>query len=173
MAMDARLANKLRLSTFALLAFVLLGSFAAYVKMVQVSHLSEQVAAERIPALNAVRDLRVSELGASTSLKSYVLFGSDPAMAQRYSEEIQTYRNSARETVADIARLRPTYDSIVGADKMNSLLDQYHQVEASEKEVQTLAIGQGSDGTSKAFDLLQGQVATQKRKLHGRRHGGC
>jgi methyl-accepting chemotaxis protein len=47
---DARLANKLRLSTLVLLAFVLLGSFAAYLKMLQVSRLSEQVAAERIPA---------------------------------------------------------------------------------------------------------------------------
>jgi methyl-accepting chemotaxis protein len=64
--MEARLANKLRLSTFVLSGFMLLGSFAAYFKMVQVSRLSERVAAERIPALNAVRDLRVAELGAST-----------------------------------------------------------------------------------------------------------
>jgi methyl-accepting chemotaxis protein len=158
---DARLANKLRLSTFVLLAFVLLGSLAAYLKMRQVSSLSEQVAVERIPALNAVRDLRVSELGASTSLKSYVLFGSDPSMAQRYSAEIQGYRNTAQQVLDTIAHLRPTYDGIVGAEKMSTLLDQYRQIEQSEKQVQTLAIGQGSDGTSKAFDLLQGQVATQ------------
>jgi methyl-accepting chemotaxis protein len=158
---DARLANKLRLSTIVLLAFVLLGSFAAYLKMRQVSDVSEQVAAERIPALNAVRDLRVSELGASTALKSYVLFGADPAMAQRYSSEIETYRASARQVLESISKLRATYDSIVGEEKMTSLLEEYNEIEHSERQVQTLAIGQGSDGTSKAFDLLQGQVATQ------------
>jgi methyl-accepting chemotaxis protein len=100
-------------------------------------------------------------LGASTSLKSYVLFGSDPAMAQRYSAEIETYRSTAQQVLESIARLRPTYDSIIGAEKMTSLLDQYQQLEQSEKQVQMLAIGQGNDGTSKAFDLLQGQVAKQ------------
>jgi len=160
---DARLANKLRLSTLVLLAFVLLGSVAAYLKMRQVSSLSAEVAAERIPALNAVRDLRVSELGASTSLKSYVLFGSDPAMAQRYSAEIESYRSSAHQVVQTIAQLRPVYDEIVGAQKMNRLLDQFQQLEQSEKQAQALAIGQGSDATSKAFDLLQGPVARQSQ----------
>ncbi|MGC2163153.1 MAG: HAMP domain-containing methyl-accepting chemotaxis protein [Silvibacterium sp.] len=158
---DARLSNKLRLSTVVLLAFVLLGSLAAYLKMRQVSSLSEQIAAERIPALNAVRDLRVSELGSSSSLKSYVLFGSDPAMAQRYSAEIGTYHDRAQQVLQTIAQLRPTYDNVVGAQKMTVLLDQYSQLEQSQKQAQTLAIGQGSDATSKAFDLLQDQVARQ------------
>jgi methyl-accepting chemotaxis protein len=158
---DTRLSNKLRLSTLVLLAFVLLGSLTAYLKMRQVSRLSQQIAAERIPALNAVRDLRVSELGASSSLKSYVLFGSDPAMAQRYSAEIEANRSAAQRVLEKITLLRPTYDSVVGAQKMASLLDQYQQLEQSQKQVQALAIGEGSDGVSKAFDLLQGQVATQ------------
>jgi methyl-accepting chemotaxis protein len=162
---DARLSNKLRLSTFVLLAFVLLGSFAAYLKMRQVSSLSEQIAAERIPALNAVRDLRVSELGTSSSLKSYVLFGSDPAMAQRYSAEIETYRGTAQQVLDKITQLRPVYDSVLGAEKMTTLLDQYHQIQQSQKQVQTLAIGQGNDATSKAFDLLQGQVARQSAEF--------
>ncbi len=158
---DARLSNKLRLSTIVLLTFVLLGSFTAYLKMRQVSSMSEQVTSERIPALNAIRDLRVSQLGASASLQSYVLFGSDPAMAQRYSAEIEHYRYTAQQVLQSIAQLRPTYDSIVGAQKMTSLLDQYQEIEQSQKQVQTLAVGQGSDGTSEAFDLLQGQVAKQ------------
>ncbi|MFZ0661319.1 MAG: methyl-accepting chemotaxis protein [Acidobacteriaceae bacterium] len=159
--LDARLANKLRLSTLVLLAFVLLGSFIAYWKMRQVSSLSAEVAVARIPALSAVRELRASELGASTSLKSYVLFGSDPAMAQRYSEEIAGYRETAQQTLQKIAALRPTYDSIVGTQAMTSLLNQYSQIEANENQVQTLVIGQGNAATSKAFDLLQGPVAKQ------------
>jgi len=87
--MNSRLSNKLRLSTLVLLTFVLLGSLVSYMKMRQVSLLSEAVAGTRIPALSTVRDLHVAELGESSALQSYVLFGSDAAMAQRYSSEIQ------------------------------------------------------------------------------------
>ena len=44
MAIRSRLSNKLRLSTLVLLIFVLLGSLVAYMKMRQVSRLSEEVA---------------------------------------------------------------------------------------------------------------------------------
>lgn len=159
--LDARLSNKLRLSTLVLLTFVLLGSLIAYLKMRQVSSLSAEIATQRIPALSAVRDLRAAELGASNALKSYVLFGSDPAMAQRYSAEIADYHEEAQQTLQQIAELRPTYDSIVGAQRMTSLIDQYNQIDQHEKQVQTLVIGQGNDATSRAFDLLQGPVAKQ------------
>lgn len=159
---DARLSNKLRLSTFVLLGFVLLGSVAAYLKIRQVSSLSAAIAAQRIPALDAVRDLRASELGESSSLKSYVLFGAiDPNMAQRYSAEVESYRAVGEKELATIAELRSTYDATVGVEKMTGLLDEYRQLEQSQKQAQSLAIGQGNDATSKAFDLLQGPVATQ------------
>ncbi len=158
---DPRLSNKLRLSTIVLLAFVFLGSLAAYLKMRQVSDLSLRLEAEQIPALNAVRDLRVTELGESSSLKSYVLFGSDPAMAQRYSSEIDSYRAVAKQVLDRIDQLRPTYNSILGPEKMTTLLDQYAQIEQNQKQVQMLAIGQGNDATAKAFNLLQGPLAQQ------------
>ncbi len=162
---DARLSNKLRLSTIVLLAFVLFGSLAAYLKMRQVSNLSQQIAEQQIPALNAVRDLRVSEMGASSSLKSYVLFGSDSSMAQRYSSEIQAYRDEAQQVIQRIGQLMPVYDNVMGPQKMTDLLNEYQQLEQSQKMVQSLAIGQGNDATSKAFDLLQGQVAKQSAEF--------
>jgi methyl-accepting chemotaxis protein len=162
---DSRLSNKLRLSTFVLLAFVLLGSLAAYMKMRQVSRLSEEVAMTRIPALSAIRDLRVAQLGETASLESYVLFGSDPAMAQRYASEIANYRGKGQSLLEAIARLRPTYDSLVGTEKMDALLNQYRELERVHTEIQRLAVGQGSDGTSKAFDLLQGSAAHTSSEL--------
>jgi methyl-accepting chemotaxis protein len=162
---DSRLSNKLRLSTFVLLAFVLLGSLAAYMKMRQVSRLSEDVAMTRIPALSTIRDLRVSQLGEVAALESYVLFGSDPAMAQRYSADIASYRSKAQSSINEIARLRPTYDSLIGTDKMDALLSQYRELERMLAEIQHLAVGQGSDGTSKAFDLLQGTASHTNEEL--------
>jgi methyl-accepting chemotaxis protein len=156
---NSRLSNKLRLSTFVLLAFVLLGSLVAYVKMRQVSRLSEEVAATRIPALSAVRDLHVAELGELSALQSYVLFGADPAMARRYEAEVREYRAKAQTSLGNIARLRSTFDSLVSAKQMDALLDEYRVFDAIEKQVQELAVGHGSDGTGKAFDLLQGPAA--------------
>lgn len=160
--LDARLANKLRLSTIVLLAFVLIGSLLAYLKMAQVTRLSDQIAGEQLPALNAVRDLRASELGASSSLKSYVLFGStDPSLAQRYAAEVDGYYSAARRALDDISRLRPVYDDLLGAGQTDALLSQYQQIERDQKRVQALAIGQGSNSTAQAFNMLQGPVAKE------------
>src|ERR1700758_1529501 len=155
-----RLSNKLRLSTLVMLLFVLLGSLLAYLKMRQVSRLSESVAEARIPALTAVRDLRVFELAELSALQSYVLFGADPAMARRYGAEFQDYRAKAQASLEAIANLRPTYDSIVGAEKGDLLLSQYRTLEDTQRTVAELAVGHGGDGTGKAFDLLQGPAAT-------------
>jgi methyl-accepting chemotaxis protein len=157
--LTSRLSNKLRLSTLVLLVFVLLGSLVAYLKMRQVSRLSEAVAAARIPGLSAVRDLHVAELGELSALQSYVLFGSDPAMAQRYGAEIQEYQIKAQAALGNIAQLRSTYDSLLSAEKMEALLANYRTFEATERQVQELAVGHGSDGTGKAFDMLQGPAA--------------
>ena len=157
--LNSRLSNKLRLSTLVLMAFVLLGSLLAYLKMREVSRLSEAVTTARIPALSAVRDLHVAELGELSALQSYVLFGADAAMAQRYGAELRVYRTKAQAASADIARLRSTYDGLVGAETMETLLSHYRAFEEAETQVQELAVGHGSDGTGKAFDLLQGPAA--------------
>ncbi|MBV8629625.1 MAG: HAMP domain-containing protein [Silvibacterium sp.] len=157
---NSRLSNKLRLSTIVMLFFVLLGSFLAYLKMRQVSRLSESVAEARIPALSAVRDLRIDELGELSALQSYVLFGADAAMAQRYASEFQSYRTKAQSCLEAIAHLRSTYDSIVGAEKIDLLLSQYRSLDEMQRTAADMALGHGSEGTGKAFDLLQGPVAT-------------
>jgi methyl-accepting chemotaxis protein len=157
--MNSRLSNKLRLSTLVLLTFVLLSSLVSYRKMRQVSLLWEAVAGTRIPALSAVRDLHGAELGESSALQSYVLFGSDAAMAQRYSSEIQAYRTNSLSILQRIAQLRSTYDSLVGAEKIDTLSTNTAGDEI-DKQLQNLAVGRGvSDNTSRAFDLLQGPAA--------------
>ena len=153
MAFRSRLSNKLRLSTLVLLVFVLLGSLVAYLKMRQVNGLSEAVAAARIPALSAVRDLHVAELGELSALQSYVLFGADPAMARRYGAELHGYRIEALTALGDIERLRATYDSLVGSERMEMLLSHYRTFEEIEGQVQELAVGHGSDDTGRLVRL--------------------
>ncbi|TCK75400.1 methyl-accepting chemotaxis protein [Acidipila rosea] len=154
-----KLSNKLRLSTGVLVVAVLLGSLAAYVKMRQVSQLSESVAAARVPALTAVRDLRVAALASSSALKSYMLFGVDPTMASRYKQEFAASEAAGAEAIQHIESLRSQLDTLTGNAKIDLLLSEYRAFQQGQDRVEQMAVGQGSDATSKAFDLLQGEVA--------------
>jgi hypothetical protein len=64
---SSKLSLKLRLSTAVLLAFVLLGSLAAYLKMRQASRLSDEVAATELPALTALKDLSWAAIDSSNA----------------------------------------------------------------------------------------------------------
>ena len=156
---QSRLTNKLRLSTGILVLSILLGSFAAYLKMRQASQLSESVASEQIPALTAVRDLRIALLDSSNALKSYMLFGVDAGMAVRYRDALEKSKGEADQAAAQIQARRQVINAMAGAAQVDSMLNEYHAFEQGQARVAALAIGQGSDATSKAYDLLQGEVA--------------
>lgn len=156
---QSRLTNKLRLSTGVLVLSILLGSFAAYLKMRQASQLSESVASDQIPALSAVRDLRVALLDSSNALKAYMLFGVDPNMAARYRDMLEKSRTDSSQAISQIEARRQVIDNMAGAAQVEAMLNEYRAFEQGQQRVEALAIGQGNDATSKAYDLLQGEVA--------------
>jgi methyl-accepting chemotaxis protein len=156
---QSRLTNKLRLSTGVLVLSILLGSFAAYLKMRQASQLSESVATDQIPALSAVRDLRVALLDSSNALKAYMLFGVDPAMASRYREMLEKSKADANLAISQIQAKRQVIDGMAGTVQVDTMLNEFHAFSQGQERVEAMAIGQGSDATSKAYDLLQGEVA--------------
>jgi len=156
---QSRLTNKLRLSTGVLVLSILLGSSAAYFKMRQASQLSESVASDQIPALSAVRDLRVDLLDSSNALKAYMLFGVDQSMASRYREMLEKSKAAADQAISLIQAKRQVIDNMAGAAQVDAMLSEYHAFAAGQERVEAMAIGQGSDATSKAYDLLQGEVA--------------
>ncbi|QNI34377.1 methyl-accepting chemotaxis protein [Alloacidobacterium dinghuense] len=155
----SRLTNKLRLSTGVLVLSILLGSCAAYLKMRQASQLSESVAADQIPALTAVRDLRVALLDSSNALKAYMLFGMDPNMATRYRTTFEQSKAAANDAISRIQAKGQVIDAMAGAAQVDAMLSEYHAFAEGEDRVVAMAIGQGSDATSKAYDMLQGEVA--------------
>jgi methyl-accepting chemotaxis protein len=159
---QSRLTNKLRLSTGVLLLSILLGSTAAYLKMRQASQLAENVTSQQIPALSAVRDLRAAILESSNALKAYMLFGIDPAMANRYKDLLEKSKAQAEDAVSRIAAQRDVIDSMTGTGQVDKLLNEYRAFEQGQQRVEAMAIGQGSDATSKAYDLLQGEVANHE-----------
>ena len=156
---QSRLTNKLRLSTGVLVLSILLGSSAAYLKMRQASQLSESVASEQIPALTAVRDLRSTLEVSSNALKAYMLFGVDPNMAARYHSMLEKSKADSEKAFQQVQLQRNVLDAITGHAQVDAVINEYQAFVQGRDRVEGMAIGQGSDATSKAYDLLQGEVA--------------
>ena len=163
---QSRLSHKLRLSTAVLIVSVLMGSLAAYLKMRQVSHLSETVASEQVPGLSALRDVRLYALDATSALKSYLLFGVDPAMATKYRAQFEKSEKGAQEAIDNVSRLRSSLNKVVDPTKLDAALSEYKAFEQAQQRVDQMAFGQGGDATGKAFDLLQGEVTQHYDKLN-------
>ncbi len=156
---QSRLTNKLRLSTGVLVLSILLGSSAAYLKMRQASQLSESVASEQIPALTAVRDLRSTLEASSNALKAYMLFGVDPNMAARYHSMLEKSKADSEKAFQQVQLQRNVLDATAGHAQVDAVINEYQAFVQGRDRVEGMAIGQGSDATSKAYDLLQGEVA--------------
>jgi methyl-accepting chemotaxis protein len=156
---QSRLTNKLRLSTGVLVLSILLGSSAAYLKMRQASQLSESVASEQIPALTAVRDLRSTLEVSSNALKAYMLFGVDPNMAARYHSMLEKSKADSEKAFQQVQLQRNVLDATAGHAQVDAVINEYQAFVQGRDRVEGMAIGQGSDATSKAYDLLQGEVA--------------
>jgi methyl-accepting chemotaxis protein len=156
---QSRLTNKLRLSTGVLVLSILLGSSAAYLKMRQASQLSESVASEQIPALTAVRDLRSTLEASSNALKAYMLFGVDPNMATRYHSMLEKSKADSEKAFQQVQLQRNVLDATAGHAQVDAVINEYQAFVQGRDRVEGMAIGQGSDATSKAYDLLQGEVA--------------
>src|SRR6202012_1135800 len=156
---QSRLTNKLRLSTGVLVLSILLGSSAAYLKMRQASQLFESVASEQIPALTAVRDLRSTLEVSSNALKAYMLFGVDPNMATRYHSMLEKSKADSEKAFQQVQLQRNVLDATAGHAQVDAVINEYQAFVQGRDRVEGMAIGQGSDATSKAYDLLQGEVA--------------
>jgi methyl-accepting chemotaxis protein len=162
---NLRLAHKLRVSTAVLMLFVLLGSLAAYWKIRQASQLSADISTRQLPAMLAMRDLRLHAVESSTALKSYLLFGVDPAMAARYRGQFERAQQDGQESLGQIESARESLSRNVDMAAMDAMLGEYRIYEEKQKTVAQMALGQGNDATGKAFDLLQGEVAQHYDRL--------
>jgi methyl-accepting chemotaxis protein len=164
--MNLHLAQKLRLSAAVMLILVLLGSLSAYFKMRQASEISTDVASRQIPALMLMRDLRLHAIESSNALKSYLLFGVDPTMASRYRQQLDNELAQGESVAKSVESQRNDFAGLVELSDLDEVLSKYRDYADQERQVEQMAIGQGSEATGKAFDLLQNQVAKQYDNLN-------
>lgn len=163
---QTKLQTKFSISTGVLIACMLLGSLVAFFMMQRVSRLSTSVAEERVPLLSGIRDLRAEVDLSTSSLKSYLLFGIDPALAGRYKDERTKNWAHVEEEVKRLEQMNAKYD--LGADKsrIEAIVKEARTLGESEAKVEQMAIGAGSDAAGQAYDLLRVDVADHELKLN-------
>jgi methyl-accepting chemotaxis protein len=105
----------------------------------------------------------VALLDSSNALKAYMLFGVDPSMASRYRDMLEKSKAEADQAISQIQAKRQVIDGMAGATQVDAMLNEYHAFSQEQERVAAMAIGQGSDATSKAYDLLQGEVADHEK----------
>jgi methyl-accepting chemotaxis protein len=98
-------------------------------------------------------------LDSSNALKAYMLFGVDPNMAVRYKSVLEKSKADGQQTLALVQAKRNILDNIAGHAAVDTLISEYQAFAQGQDRVEAMAIGQGSEATGKAYDLLQGEVA--------------
>lgn len=160
------LLHKLRMATTLLVACAFFGSLVSWYEMRQEDRISQELASRQIPAAQTLRDLRLGAVASSSSLKSYLLFGSDPAAAARYHAQFAQSREAAQNALSALAGFRQTLDASVGESTVSGIANEYRALDDAQQRVEAMAFGQGNDSTGKAFDLLQGEVADHADRLN-------
>lgn len=127
--------QKLRVVGGLLLASMLLGSLLASLEMRRANEVCARVTLRYIPAVEAVRDLRLGAMGSASALKSWLLFGSDPAAAARYRTQFTESEQLAGAAAAKIERLRGTAGDATQTPEMTSAMDAWRALDASEERV--------------------------------------
>jgi methyl-accepting chemotaxis protein len=156
------LRRKLQLVPALLIGCSLLGSVLAFVEMRHAAVAAEDVALRQMPAIQALRNLRLGAVGAASALKSYLLFGSDSTAAARYRAEFEQYEGIAGKAIVDISALHGSFADPSDVDKA---VAEYRAFDATNQKVEQLAFGQGNSATAQAYTLLQGDAASRYERL--------
>lgn len=155
---QSRLTNKLRLSTGVLVLSILLGSFAAYLKMRQVSRFPKALLPIKFPhsRLCAICVLRclIPRMPLSHTCSSVSTPRWPPVIAPHWK------RAGRGERVLEwVQAKRHVLDASAGHGEVDAMLSEYQAFAQGRTEWKPRPLARGSDATSKAYDLLQGQVA--------------
>ena len=148
--------QKLRLVGGLLLASTLLGSVLASLEMRRANQLCASVSERYTPTMEGLRDLRRGALDSASALKSWLLFGADPAAAERYRRQLTQSEQRAEAAAAKIARRHDSPDDSVRASSLAGAVEAWRALDAAEQRV--LATGGGSAG-ARARELLEREVA--------------
>ena len=159
---SSKLNRKLLMSTALVIGAIVLGSTFSCVKILQSRRISADVVNARLPLLDAIRNIRQNSYRSTSSVKSYLLFASDPAAAARYRKERQACWAEIDKAQEKIAALEAAYDYGDVRPVVDEALRKVAAFRRSQDQVEGLAAGQGGEATGKAYDLVGGELAANE-----------
>ncbi len=160
--------QKLRLVGAMVLAGTLLGSLLATLEMRRANQLCTGVTERSIPAVEALRDLRLGAMGANSALQSWLLFGSDPGASARYRAQFEQSEEIGQTALAEIALEGETRNSPDGTEGVTRVSEEWQALDRAERQVLATGRQHGNGTGARARDLVEGEVADRYERLNAR-----
>jgi methyl-accepting chemotaxis protein len=156
--------NKLLAGFGVLIAMTLVSTVISNLRLREAAISQEQIKSVRYPASINAALARSSISGTAADLRSYILFGSDAAEAERSKRDRAENWKTADAALASLQTLSLAFPP---ADKQNvdAIARQVAEYRALQDKIEDLAMGHGSDATGQAFDLLKGDATVRQRTL--------
>ena len=122
--MKLTISGKLQLS-FALLALLfIVSSVLTYRNISTVEQYASSLLTSDIPTVDTSRGIQQSVQASLSSIRAYMLLGGDDQHSQQLNEDVQ-------KTIASIDESLPTLQTLISAQKFNTIQEQWQSVKSS------------------------------------------
>ena len=146
---------------------VLVGSIFSCVKILESRRISANVVKARLPLLDAIRNIRQNSYRSTSLVKSYLLFGSDPAAGEKYKRQRADCWQEIDKAVAKIHALEGLYDYGDERIAVDEALHRIAVIRTLQDQAESLAVGHGGEATGKAYDLVGGELTADENSAVG------
>jgi len=146
---------------------VLVGSIFSCVKILESRRTSANVVKARLPLLDAIRNIRQNSYRSTSLVKSYLLFGSDPAAGEKYKRQRADCWQEIDKAVAKIHALEGLYDYGDERIAVDEALHRIAVIRTLQDQAESLAVGHGGEATGKAYDLVGGELTADENSAVG------
>jgi methyl-accepting chemotaxis protein len=163
----SRLNRKLLTATGLVIGAVLVGSIFSCVKILESRRISANVVKARLPLLDAIRNIRQNSYRSTSLVKSYLLFGSDPAAGEKYKRQRADCWQEIDKAVAKIHALEGLYDYGDERIAVDEALHRIAVIRTLQDQAESLAVGHGGEATGKAYDLVGGELTADENSAVG------
>ena len=148
-----------------LIALMFLSASFAYLKMVRATDLQEGIRKVRYPATIDGARIQAAIAEGAAALRGYVLFGSDPADAAQFKAARAEAWQTAGAATADLTTVSRGFTSAGEAEQVASIVTMLRAYRVLQDSIEGLAIGQGNEATSRAYDMLKTSATNQQKEL--------
>jgi len=161
-----KLEAKLGMTCWILIIAMLITSTVAYLRMTEVNRLTNKLVAERVPVVNAARDVRNGLMKSSRALEDYMLFGVDPSAATMFRKQHHEFWTEAEADMNALAAMGNKYDLGPDNARIAAMSVQFQQLRDLESRIETLIASQKQEDIAEAYELVRGDMSRHENDIY-------